>query len=124
MIVRALLPWGINLWNRNRGDLKFVNGLFNPVYRNRLQFEKPLKTGRLGLIAYAYAEAFYDTRYGKFKITDIQPEWSGCWPVSWLSKLFRPAARHDVFAGIRQRTGSRCRSICVKRRSDAHARRI
>jgi hypothetical protein len=92
MIVRALLPWGINLWNRNRGDLKFVNGLFNPVYRNRLQLEKPLKTGRLGLIAYAYAEAFYDTRYGKFKITDIQPEWSGCWPVSWLSKAISPCS--------------------------------
>jgi hypothetical protein len=55
-----------NLSDRNRGDLKFVNSLFTPIYRNRLQLEKPLRTGRIGLIPYASAEAFYDTRYDQF----------------------------------------------------------
>jgi hypothetical protein len=66
MTVRATLPWGINLSERNRGDLKFAKGLFTPTYRNRLQLEKSLRTGRIGLIPYASAEAFYDTRYDKF----------------------------------------------------------
>jgi hypothetical protein len=54
------------LTNRNRGDFRFVNGVFTPRYRNRIKVEGTIPLGRLALTPYAHAEAFYDWRYNAF----------------------------------------------------------
>jgi Protein of unknown function (DUF2490) len=63
---RAPLPWGSILSDRNRGDLRFVNGVFTPRYRNRLRIERTVKQGRFLLTPYIDAEVFYDWRYDAF----------------------------------------------------------
>jgi len=64
---RYYLPAKVLLSNRNRGELGFVKGDFQPKYRNRLKLER---TSRLqkewSLTPYAYAEVFYDWRYDGF----------------------------------------------------------
>ena len=56
----------ILLTDRNRFDFRFVNGAFQPRYRNRLRLERSFKTGRFLLTPYADTEIFYDWHYGKF----------------------------------------------------------
>ncbi len=56
----------ILLSNRNRMDLRLVNGVFTPRYRNRLKVEGTIPVGNLALTPYAHAEAFYDWRYSAF----------------------------------------------------------
>ncbi|MGH9629788.1 MAG: DUF2490 domain-containing protein [Bryobacteraceae bacterium] len=63
---RAPLPWGLLATDRNRWDLRFVDGVFTPRYRNRLKIERTVKKGWLELTPYAHAEAFYDWRWDKF----------------------------------------------------------
>jgi hypothetical protein len=63
---RAHLPWEMLLADRNRGDLTIENGVFKPVYRNRLRLERPIKTGKHELSPYADAEAFYEYQYDAF----------------------------------------------------------
>jgi hypothetical protein len=63
---RAQLGWQLLLADRNRGDLTIDNGVFKPVYRNRLRLERPFKTGRFELSPYADAEAFYEYQYDAF----------------------------------------------------------
>jgi hypothetical protein len=63
---RAPLPWGLLVTDRNRFDLRFVNGVFTPRYRNRLKIERSLKKGWFELTPYGHAEAFYDWRWDKF----------------------------------------------------------
>ena len=65
-LARQPLPWGILLSDRNRGDLRIVNGVFTPRYRNRLRLERTVKTGRYLLTPYADVEAFYDWRWDIF----------------------------------------------------------
>jgi hypothetical protein len=48
---------------RNRGDLRFINGQFQPRYRNRLRLERPIKTGKVTLTPRIDAEVFYDMQY-------------------------------------------------------------
>lgn len=64
--VRAPLPWGLLLIERNRGDFRFVDGDYEPRYRNRLKLEHTLKAGRLDLTPYGYVEVFYDWEFDKF----------------------------------------------------------
>jgi hypothetical protein len=54
------------LSNRNRFDLRFINGVFTPRYRNRLKIEGTIPIKNMGLTPYAHAEAFYDWRYNAF----------------------------------------------------------
>jgi hypothetical protein len=64
--VRAQLPREILLADRNRGDLTVENGVFKPVYRNRLRLERPFKGGKFELSPYAEAEVFYEYQYDAF----------------------------------------------------------
>jgi hypothetical protein len=66
MTPRYFLPKGILLSDRNRGDLRFVNGEFLPRYRNRMKFERTFQLGRRAFTPYAHAEVFYDWRYDAF----------------------------------------------------------
>jgi len=63
---RFRLPWHFLFVERNRGDLRVVNGVFSPVYRNRVRFERPFKAGRFELAPFAEAEAFYSAQAGEF----------------------------------------------------------
>ncbi len=65
---RLPLPWGVHLTDRNRGDLRFMNGAFIPRYRNTLRFERIFKAGRSHFTPYADAEVFYDCRYDNFNV--------------------------------------------------------
>jgi hypothetical protein len=66
MIPRFFLPKQIHLSNRNRGDLRFLNGSFVPRYRNRLKLERSFRIERRSVTPYAHAEAFYDWRFSAF----------------------------------------------------------
>ena len=66
MTPRYYLPKQILISDRNRGDLRFLNGDFMPRYRNRLKVERTFAIGRRSLTPYAHAETFYDWRYNSF----------------------------------------------------------
>jgi hypothetical protein len=66
MTPRYFLPKGILLSDRNRGDLRFLDGAFVPRYRNRLKVERTFQLGKRALTPYAHAELFYDWRYNAF----------------------------------------------------------
>lgn len=63
---RFPLPLGMLLSDRNRGDLRMMNGEFAPRYRNRLKFERAFEVRPFLLTPYADTEVFYDWRYDKF----------------------------------------------------------
>jgi hypothetical protein len=53
------LPAAFILQTRNRLDWRFVNGLFQPIYRPRIKFLRNLKTDYLTFNAYLYTEYFF-----------------------------------------------------------------
>src|SRR5262249_28101692 len=57
---RCPLPMDILLSDRNRGDLRWVNGVFSTRYRNRLGVERDFEIRSVKFTPYATAEAFYD----------------------------------------------------------------
>jgi hypothetical protein len=57
---------GMLLTDRNRCDLRFIEGRFSWRYRNRLTAERTFTIGRLHFTPYGRAEAFYDSNYNKF----------------------------------------------------------
>jgi hypothetical protein len=63
---RAPLPWDMLLTDRNRLELRIVNGDFEPEYRNRLRLERSFRTGRFVLTPYTDVEAFYSWKYHAF----------------------------------------------------------
>jgi hypothetical protein len=63
---RFYLSYKILLSDRNRGDLGFTNGEFEPRYRNRLRLERTWRIAKRSLTPYAHAEVFYDWRYDGF----------------------------------------------------------
>jgi hypothetical protein len=65
--LRVPLPYLMLLTDRNRFDFRFVDGDYQPRYRNRLKLERSFKVWRLEVNPYAYAEAFYDWEYDKFR---------------------------------------------------------
>jgi hypothetical protein len=56
---RAPLPAGLLLSERNRLDLRWLNGDPAHRYRNRLKLERTFDIGRFQLTPYAHAEVFY-----------------------------------------------------------------
>ena len=57
---RAHLPASLLLSDRNRIDLRWLNGDFRKRYRNRLKLERTFHTDRFEFTPYAHAEVFYD----------------------------------------------------------------
>jgi len=57
---RATIPWELLLSDRNRFDLNFTGGDFDPRYRNRIRLERNVNFGNWALTPYAYGEFFYD----------------------------------------------------------------
>ena len=61
--VRQPLPLEILLSDRNREDLRWVNGEFSARYRNRVTLEREFKVLSRGVTPYSSFEAFYDSRF-------------------------------------------------------------
>lgn len=57
---RLPLPASMLLSDRNRVDLRWVDGDFNWRYRNRLKLERTFPLGRFELTPYAHGEVFYN----------------------------------------------------------------
>jgi len=63
---RFSIPGKLLLAERNRFDLRIINGDFIPRYRNRLTLERPFKTGPFELAPYLQTEVTYDWKYDAF----------------------------------------------------------
>lgn len=61
--LRQPLPLDVLLSDRNREDLRWVNGEFSARYRNRVTLEREFKVLGRGLTPYGSAEVFYDSRF-------------------------------------------------------------
>ena len=61
---RMTIPWGFLLSDRNRFDLNFTGGDFDPRYRNRVRLDRNVDFGTWALNPYAYGEFFYDFDQG------------------------------------------------------------
>jgi len=66
---RFPLTWGVLVSDRNRVDLRWINDEFSWRYRNRLTAERDVKIRSYHFAPYVRAEAFFDSRYGKFSRT-------------------------------------------------------
>ena len=64
---RVPLPYLLLLTDRNRLDFRFIDGDYQPRYRNRLKLERTFKVWRMEVNPYASAEAFYDWKYDQFR---------------------------------------------------------
>lgn len=63
---RFFLPKLILVENRLRGDLRFIDGVFTPRFRDRLRVERPFNTRLKTINPYSEFETFYDWRYNSF----------------------------------------------------------
>jgi hypothetical protein len=62
---------GVLLTNRNRCDLRFIQGKFSWRYRNRLMAERTFGIGSFHFSPYTRLEAYYDSNYEKFSRTAV-----------------------------------------------------
>lgn len=60
---RQNLPLKVLLSDRNREELRFVNGNFSVRYRNRVTLEREFELRRVHVTPYVSGEAYYDTRF-------------------------------------------------------------
>lgn len=61
--LRQPLPLNVLLSDRNREDLRWVNGEFSARYRNRVTLEREFKILNRQITPYGSAEVFYDSRF-------------------------------------------------------------
>jgi hypothetical protein len=66
--LRYTLPHDLLLSNRNRSELRWVNGKYHFRYRNRPMLELPLKLRKRDLTPYVATEAYWDQRYHKWNL--------------------------------------------------------
>jgi Protein of unknown function (DUF2490) len=60
------LPNKFVLSDRNRQELRWVDGDFSARFRNRAKLEREFQVRKLSLVQYGSAEVFYDTRFSTF----------------------------------------------------------
>ncbi|MGH8614683.1 MAG: DUF2490 domain-containing protein [Gammaproteobacteria bacterium] len=68
---RLFLPGEILVSDRNRFDLNFTGGEFDPRYRNRLRLERDIDLGKPTLTAYVLGEFFYSFNRGDWFRTRV-----------------------------------------------------
>lgn len=75
---RIELPGKVLVTDRNRFDLRIVDGIYKPRYRNRLKFERTFKLGKRELTLYADVEFFHSWQYDRFFRTRFEAgaEWT------------------------------------------------
>jgi len=64
--VRVPIPWKVLLNDRNRQDLRWVDGSFSARYRNRLMLERDFGIRDFRFTGYGSAEIYYDSRFDTF----------------------------------------------------------
>jgi hypothetical protein len=64
--IRVPFMWKILLSDRNRQDLRWVDGEFSARYRNRLMLERDFGIGNFRFTGYGSAEVYYDSRFDTF----------------------------------------------------------
>jgi hypothetical protein len=64
--LRVPIPWKILLSDRNREDLRWVDGSFSVRYRNRLMLERDFGIRNFRFTGYGSAEIYYDSRFDTF----------------------------------------------------------
>lgn len=70
---RLYLPGGVTVLDRNRYDLRFVNGEQSWRYRNRLRAERAVALGgERALTPYGMVEVGYDSRFDEFNRVRLQ----------------------------------------------------
>jgi len=98
---RLLLPWKLLASERNRFDLNFTSGKFDPRYRNRIRLERSFDVGETRLIPYANGEFFYGFNAGKWIKTraaaglDVQV-WERFVPEVYVQRDYNPAPMPNV----------------------------
>jgi uncharacterized protein DUF2490 len=60
------IRWKIFLGDRNREELRWVDGEFSARYRNRLMLERDFDVRDFRFTSYGSAEVYYDTRFDTF----------------------------------------------------------
>jgi hypothetical protein len=68
---RYPLTHGVLVSDRNRMDLRWIDGIFSWRYRNRLTVEREFSVGRFRFVPYARGEIYYDSRYDKISRTAL-----------------------------------------------------
>jgi hypothetical protein len=68
--LRAPLPAGFHVVNRNRGELRGITGEWSQRYRNRLRVERPLPKRKLHPLPYGSIELTFDSRYDAWNRTE------------------------------------------------------
>jgi hypothetical protein len=61
--LRWLLKGGVLVSDRNRVDLRWIDGVYSTRYRNRVLAEREIGIGRYRPVPYASAEFYYDSRH-------------------------------------------------------------
>jgi hypothetical protein len=61
--------WEVLVSDRNRADLRFIEGDFSWRYRNRITAERNFAIKKLHFAPYIRVEGYFDSRYGKFSRT-------------------------------------------------------
>jgi Protein of unknown function (DUF2490) len=64
--IRLAIPWKILMSDRNREELRWVDGSFSVRYRNRLMLERDFIISDFRFTGYGSAEVYYDSRYDTF----------------------------------------------------------
>lgn len=66
--LRYAFPHNLLLSNRNRSELRWVNGNYHFRYRNRPMLEMPVRIRKRDVTPYVAAEVFWDQRYHRWNI--------------------------------------------------------
>jgi hypothetical protein len=60
---RWKLPWEVLMNDRNRGDFRWLKGVYSFRYRNRVTLEREASIGSYAFTPYGSAEIYFDSRY-------------------------------------------------------------
>jgi Protein of unknown function (DUF2490) len=98
---RRALPWELLISDRNRFDLNFTGGDFDPRYRNRLRLERNVDLCGKTLTPYVYGEFFYSFDEGKWIRTRVTAGlelhiWERVVPEVYFQRDFNSGSSGDV----------------------------
>lgn len=69
-ILRAPLPAGFRVVNRNRGEFRDIADEWSARYRNRLRIERPFPKRKIEPLPYGSVEITFDSRYDAWNRTE------------------------------------------------------
>lgn len=98
---RLPLPWDLLANMRNRFELNFSAGDFDPRYRNRIRLEREATIGKVMLDPYVYGEFFYDFNQGAWIRTRVAGGvefhvWTRVVPEIYFQRDYNSGSTSDV----------------------------